>query len=271
MAELATPTPCRRLRRLLLRFCGALENTHLLREVLERRQKPAPSPGVPYPEDEPAWGEYLDRKARENKEEEEKGKEETENPSPGSEQDRPSEDLAFGVVYSAIEFSVAAAPRLLDFEKGLLVVRNPNRASLMPHDVSERPAASGDDGSRDFLHVCVPDLDGTLPDEGPETSDTPLPSQESASPSSPIRQPLDLGEGRGRAPPCDSREVCPDGHAFFWPPETARVAVLLHRVQPRLVSVPPPSLPPSASSPAPFYRTSLSQDPRRRGMIFPSL
>ncbi|KAK1586142.1 uncharacterized protein LY79DRAFT_580592 [Colletotrichum navitas] len=275
MAKLPTPTSCRRgLRRLCLRFCDALDNTSLLGQVLEHRREPFPPLGVPCSEDGPAWSEYLDRKtpAQKKKEEKEKEKEkeETTNPSPDSEQNHPSEDSTFGVVYGHFEFSVAAATRLLDFHRGRLIVRNPDLMSLL-HDGPESSVASGDDGAQDLLVMCGPDLDESLSEEQLDTSDAPIPSREPGSPASSLYQPLDLGEDRGYAPPCDSCDVQPDGDILFWPPETAQVAILIPRVKPRLVSVPPPSppLPPSPSSPAPLYRTSLSQNPRRRGVIFP--
>ncbi|KAK2057489.1 hypothetical protein LY76DRAFT_657214 [Colletotrichum caudatum] len=271
---------CRRLRRLCSRFCDALDNTYLLRKVLEYRQEPFPPPGVPCLEDGPAWSEYLDRKVPSQEKKKKKmtttttTEEETNNPSPDSRQDGPYEGQTFGVVYDHFEFSVAAATRLLDLDRGQLVVRNPDRMSLL-HDGSDRPvAASGDDGSRDRPVVCGPDPDESLSEGQLGASDTSVPSRELASPTSPTSpryQPPDLGDGRGYAPPCDSsRDVCPDGPIVFWPPETARAAILIPRVQPRLVSVAAPSpLPPSPPSPAPFYRTSLSRNPRRRGVIFP--
>ncbi|KAK2022457.1 hypothetical protein LX32DRAFT_710222 [Colletotrichum zoysiae] len=274
MAKLPTHA---HLRRLCSRFCDALDNTYLLRKVLEYRQEPFPPPGVPCLEDGPAWSEYLDRKAQEKKKTTTTTtttttEEETNNPSPDSEQDCPSEGETFGVVYDDFEFSVAAAARLLDVGRGRLVVRNPDRMSLL-HDGSDRPvAAGGDDGSQDLLVACDPDPGEPLSDGRLGTSDTPAPSRELASPTSPRHQPPDLGDGRGHAPPpCDSsRDVCPDGPVIFWPPETARAAILIPRVRPRLVSVPAPSpLPPSPSSPAPLYSTSLSRNPRRRGVIFP--
>ncbi|KDN61859.1 hypothetical protein CSUB01_08076 [Colletotrichum sublineola] len=269
MAKLPTPTRCRRLRRLCLRLCDAMENTHLLRQVLEYRQRPFLPPGVPSLEDEPAWDESLDRKTPAQEEEEE----ETKNPNPDSEQNHPSEDSTFGVIYGPFEFSVAAATRLLDFDRGQLVVRNPDRMSLL-HDGSERSVASGDDGPQDLLVVYDTDLDENPSEEQLDMFKTPLLSQEPASPASPtspLCQPLDLGEGRGYEPPYEPCDVYPDEHIFFWPPETARTAILLAHVQPTLVSIPPPSSPPppSPSSPAPLYRTSLSQNPRRRGVIFP--
>ncbi|EFQ31312.1 hypothetical protein CGRA01v4_10615 [Colletotrichum graminicola] len=273
MAKLPTPTRCRRgLRRLCLRFCNALDNTYILRQVLEHRREPFPPPGVPCLEDVPTWSEYLDCKTPGQKKEEEEEEDQTKNPSPDSEQNHPSEDSTFGVVYDHFEFSVAAATRLLDVHRGQLVVRNPDRMSLL-HGGSERSVASGHDGAQDLLAVCGPDLDESLSEEQLDTSDAPIPSQEPASPASPtspLYQTLDVGDSRGDAPPRDSRDVQPDGHISFWPPETAQVAILIPHVKPRLVSVLPPSppLPPSPSSPAP-YRTSLSQNPRRRGVIFP--
>ncbi|KAK2041886.1 hypothetical protein LZ31DRAFT_596915 [Colletotrichum somersetense] len=278
MAKLSTHA---RLRRLCSRFCDALDNTYLLGKVLEYRQEPFPPPGVPCVEDRPAWSEYLDRKvlAQEKKKTTTTmatttTEEETNNPSPDLEQDCPSEGETFGVVFDHFEFSVAAATRLLDLDRGQLVVRNPDRMSLL-HDGSDRPVATGDDdGSQDLLVACGPDPDESLSEGKLGTSDTPVPSRELASPTSPTSpryQPPDLGDGRGYAPPCDSsRDVCPDGPIIFWPPETARAAILIPRVQPRLVSVPALSpLPPSPPSPAPLYSTSLSRNPRRRGVIFP--
>ncbi|KZL65346.1 hypothetical protein CI238_11192 [Colletotrichum incanum] len=264
MPKLPTPSRCRRrrLRSLRLRFCDILDNSFFLKWALEFHQKPFPPPGLPYLDDEPAWKEYLGRKTPAQKK--------TKKKIPESKQKRLSEDQTLGVVFGHFEFSVAAATRLLDSGKGPLVVRNPDRLSLHHGDLEASIVYAGVGSFSPHVTLTVrnPDVNKPLPEEQADVSDTTqdeVLSQEPVSPTSPLYQPFELGQGRGCAPRDDSRNVNSDECIFFWPPETAQAALLLPRPRPRLVTVRPP---PPQSSPAPLYRTSLGQKPRRRGVIF---
>ncbi|TQN74943.1 hypothetical protein CSHISOI_00463 [Colletotrichum shisoi] len=265
MPKLPTPSRCRRnLHHAGLRLrplFDVLDNSCFLKWAIEIHQKPFPPPGVPYLDDQQGWEDYLSFEVRSQEELD------TEEPTPSPEQqDGPRN----GIVVVAT--AAAAADDLLDSESGPLAICNPDRlslhhgepqASLSPTEAFLFPPYAS-------LTVCNPDSGEALPEEQEGVSETPqeyVLSQAPASPASPLYQSVGLEDGLEDGYKCalsgDSSDVHQEEDTFFWSPETAQAVPLLPVRQPRLVTVPSP--------PAPPYRTLLSQNPRRRGVIFPFL
>ncbi|WQF84587.1 hypothetical protein CDEST_09601 [Colletotrichum destructivum] len=260
MPKFPTPSRCRRnLHHAGLRLrplFDVLDNSYFLKWAIEIHQKPFPPPGVPYLDDQQGWEDYLSFDVRTQEELD------TEEPTPSPEQqDGPRNGIE--VVATA-----AAADDLLDYEIGPLAICNPDRPSVLQGEpqASLSPTEAFLFPPYGSLTVCNPDSDEALPEEQEGVSETPqkyVLSQAPASPASPPYQSFGLEDGCERAPSGDSSDVYQEEHIFFWSPETAQAVPLLPVHQPRLVTVPSP--------PAPPYRTLLSQNPRRRGVIFPFL
>ncbi|KAJ0163180.1 hypothetical protein CTA2_3389 [Colletotrichum tanaceti] len=262
MPKFPTPSRCRRnLHHAGIRLrplFDVLDNSCFLKWAIEIHQKPFPPPGVPYLDDQQGWEDYLNFDVRTQEELE------TQEPTPNPKQEGRPDSPHNGIVVVAAA-AAAAEDDLLDSERGSLVICNPDRLSLLhgDPDASHSPTEAFLFPPHGSLTVCNPDSGEALPEEQDDVSETPqeyVLSQAPGSPASPLYQSFGLEDGCECAPSGDSSDVYQEEHIFFGTPETAQAVPLLPLHQPRLVTVPSP--------PAPPYRTLLSQNPRRRGVIF---